>query len=121
MRFLSLSLCVLFIVGCAEVQRSEWSIAEITYQDVFHPPGTWLNLNDRGVAQSAVNQELVKRAIVDGRRMGLDLVFVKAINAEPQGCVLFVFEVQHHDDLFYIYVSDVGQNNLTSKFRFSDS
>lgn len=96
-------------------------IKEVKYQEIFDPPNTYLSLNANGISEKTINKELVSRAIADAKSEGLQISLLKVLHMDRPDAFFFVFEIEGHDDLYWVYKSDALQQHLVSKFRFSDS
>ena len=95
------------------------SIKEVMYHDIFDPPKTYLNLNDKGIPQESINQVLVKKAVLDAKKQGLKILFLKALRLSSKNEIFLIFEIEGHDDLYWVYTMDSTQKRLIIKFSFS--
>jgi len=103
---------------CAASLMAE-PIKEVRYFDLFDPPKTKLAYQETGLARKEINFKLVRQAQAEAETRNIKLVFLKAIRDTRLAKVFLIFEIQHHDDLFWVYAADKDQKKLTCKFRFS--
>lgn len=96
------------LAGCA-------SLPEVMYGDVFSPPDTYLDVLELD-KDFVADPGILSAAVAEGRSLGMDLVFVGAVQRQECG-VCYVMRPRYADHTYVVFL--VERNRVVSWMSFS--